>query len=131
MENNLLIGGLKETEDDSCHHVVQKFLYDTLGILKLDDEIYEVHRMGAVRKSGPLRLMLIKCSNPQRMMIIDNIKSLKGKKCEDGFKIYVTRQQAEAICVKQKHNQELIQEISYKQYKGPLTAVPNCPCFYR
>ena len=80
MENNLLIGGLKETDDEDCHHTVQNFLYDTVGIIKLDDGIYEEHRMGAIRKSGPPRLMLIKCSTPQRMMIIDNVKSLKGKK---------------------------------------------------
>ena len=92
MENNLLIGGLKETDDEDCHDIVQKCLYDTLGIIKLNDGIYEGHRMGAVRKSGPPRLMLIKCSTPQRMMIMDNVKSLKGKKNEDGFSIYVTRQ---------------------------------------
>ena len=80
MENNLLIGGLKETADEDCHHIVQKFIYDTLGIIKLDDGIYEAHRMGAVRKSGPPRLMQIKCSTPQRMMIMDNVKSLEGKK---------------------------------------------------
>ena len=97
MENNLLIGGLKETEDEDCLHVVQKFLYDTLCSIKLDDGIYEVHRMGAVRKSGPMRFMLIKCSTPQRMMIMDNVKSLKGKKNEDGFSIHVTRQQPETI----------------------------------
>ena len=119
MENNLLIGGLKETADEDCHHIVQKFLYDTLGIIKLDDGIYEAHRMGAVRKSGPPRLMQIKCSTPQRMMIMDNVKSLKGKKNEDGFSIYVTKQQPEAIREKQKHNQELIQEIRENNRKAP------------
>ena len=33
MENNLLINELKEAEDEDCHHVVQKFLYDTLGTI--------------------------------------------------------------------------------------------------
>ena len=80
MKNNLLIGGLKKTDDEGLHHIVQKFLYDTLGIIKLDDGIYEAHSMGAVRKSGPPRLMLIKCSTPQRMMIMDNVKSLRTKK---------------------------------------------------
>ena len=79
MENNLVIGGLKETEDEDCHHVVQKFLYDTLGIIKLNDAIYEAHRMEAVRKNDPPRLMFIKCSTPQRMMILTKVKSLKGK----------------------------------------------------
>ena len=80
MENNLLTGQLKETEGEDCHHVVQKLLYDTLGFIKLDEGIYEAHQMGAVRKSCPPRLMLIKCSTQQRMMIMDNVKSLKGKK---------------------------------------------------
>ena len=119
MENNLLIGGLKEIDDEDSHHVVQKFLYDTLGIIKLDDGIYEANRMGAVRKSSPPRLMLIKCSTPQRMMIMDNVKPLKGKKNEDGFSIYVTIQQPEAIQEKQKHNQELIQEIRENNRKAP------------
>ena len=41
MENNLLIGRLKETGDEDCHHIVQKLLYDTLGIIKLDDWMIE------------------------------------------------------------------------------------------
>ena len=52
MENNLLIGGLNESEDEKCHHVVQKFLYDTLGFIKLDDGIYEAYKMETVKKSG-------------------------------------------------------------------------------
>ena len=43
MENNLLIGELKKTEDKGSHQVVQKCLYDTLGIIKLDNGIYEAH----------------------------------------------------------------------------------------
>ena len=70
MKNNLLIGGLKETEDEDCLYVMQNFLYDTLGIIKLDDGTYEAHRKGAIRKSGPPRLTLIKCSTPQRKMIM-------------------------------------------------------------
>ena len=80
MENNLLIGWIKETEDEDFHHVVQNFLYDTPGIIKVDGGIYESHSRGVVRKSGLPRLMLIKCSTSQRMMITDNVKSLKGKK---------------------------------------------------
>ena len=38
---------------------------------------------------------------------------------EDGFSIYVTRQQPEAIHEKQKHNQELIQEIRENNTKAP------------
>ena len=79
VENNLLIGGLKETESEDCYHVVQKLLYDVLVIIILDDGIHKVHRMGTVRKSGPPMLMLIKCFTPERMMIMDNVKSLKGK----------------------------------------------------
>ena len=76
----MFIDGLKETEDEDCYHVVQKFLYDTIGIIKLDDGMHEAHRMGAVRKSGPPRLIFINCSTPQRRMITDKVKSLKGKK---------------------------------------------------
>ena len=78
MKNNLLIGWQKETDNEDCHHVVQKLFYYTLGIVKLDDGIYEAHTMGEVKKSGPLRLMLINFSSPQRMMIMGNFKSLKG-----------------------------------------------------
>ena len=51
---------------------------------------------------------------------MDNVKSLKGKN-KDGFNIYVTRQQPEAICEKQKHSQELIQEIRENNRKAPKT----------
>ena len=37
----------------------------------------------------------------------------------DGFSIYVTRQQPESIHEKQKHNQELIQEIRENNRKAP------------
>ena len=43
----------------------------------------------------------------------------EGQKNEDGFSIYVTRQQPEAIREKQKHNQELIQEIRENNRKAP------------
>ena len=52
-------------------------------------------------------------------MIMDNVKSLKGKKNEDGFNIYVKRQQPETICENQKHNLELIQEIRENNRKAP------------
>ena len=42
----------------------------------------------------------------------------EGQKIEDGFNIYVIRQQLEAICEKQKHNQELIQEIRENNRKA-------------
>ena len=58
---------------------------------------------------------IISRTNFKLMMITDNVKSLKGKKNEDGFNIYVKRQQPQAIPEKQKHNQELIQEIRGKQ----------------
>ena len=86
---------------------------------KLDDGINKPHKMGAVRKSGPPRFMLIKCSIPQRMMIMDNVKSLKGKKMRIGFNIYVMRQLPEAIHEKQKDKQELIQEIRENNRKTP------------
>ena len=47
--------------------------------------------MGVVRKSGPPRLMLLKFSTQQRIMIMDNVKSLKHTDNEDGFNIYVRR----------------------------------------
>ena len=80
MENNLLIDGLKENDDEDCHHAVQKFISNTLGNIKLVDGLYKAHRIGAVRKSGPPGLMLIKCSTQQGMMIMDNVKLLKGNK---------------------------------------------------
>ena len=40
---------------------------------------------------------------------MDNVKAQNGKKSEDGFNIYVTRQHPKAMCRKQKNNQELIQ----------------------
>ena len=46
----------------------------------MDDAIYKAHRMGEVRKSGLPRLIIIQCSTLHIMMIMDNIKSLKGKK---------------------------------------------------
>ena len=33
MENNLLIGGLKETDDENCHHIVQNSYMTLLGLL--------------------------------------------------------------------------------------------------
>ena len=95
-ENTLFIGSLKETIDEDCHHTVQKKLHDTLGMIKLDDGIHKAWKMAVVRKSLPLRLMLIKCSIHQRIMIIKNFKSLKGKNT-DSFNIYVTRLQPKAI----------------------------------
>ena len=38
MENNLLNSGLKETEDEDCHCVVQMFLY---GVLVSFDKLTE------------------------------------------------------------------------------------------
>ena len=80
MENNLLIGGLNEIADEDCHHIVQKVLYDTLGIIKLDDEIYEAHRMGAVRKSGPPRLMQNKVFHPTENGDYGQCQITKGQK---------------------------------------------------
>ena len=56
----MLIGKLKETEDEGCHHVEQKFLSDSLGTIKLDDGIYVAYRIWAVRKGGASRFMLTK-----------------------------------------------------------------------
>ena len=58
MENNLLIGRLNRTDNEDCHHTVQKFLFDIIHITKLDDGIYEACRIDVVRK-GPSRHMLI------------------------------------------------------------------------
>ena len=48
MENNLLNDRLKDTDNKDCHHTVQTFLSDTLGIIKLDDGIYKVCGMAVV-----------------------------------------------------------------------------------
>ena len=39
MGNFLFVGGLKRTKGEDFHHVVQKILYDLLGIIKLEDGI--------------------------------------------------------------------------------------------
>ena len=44
-------------------------------------------------------------------MIIDNVKSLKIRKYEDGFNIYVRRQNSEAICEIRNTTKKLIHEI--------------------
>ena len=67
--------------------------------------------MGAVRKvlhKGPCSLSVLP---PTENDDYGQFQNTGGQKNEDGFNIYVTRQQPEAICEKQKHNQELIQEI--------------------
>ena len=102
IENNLLIGGLKETEDEDCHHVVQKFLYDNPGIRKMDDGIYEAHRMGEVRKWST-KAHAHKVFNPTENDDYGQCQSTAGPKNEYGFSVCVTRQHPEAICEKQKH----------------------------
>ena len=43
----------------------------------------------------------------------------KGQENEDSFNIYATREQPEVICEKQKHNQQLIQQIRENNRKAP------------
>ena len=97
MENNLLIGILKKTDEDCCHAY---FLCDTPGGIKLHDRIYMAHKKDVFSKSGPPRLMLVKCSTPKGIMIMENVKSLKSMKNEGGLNIYVLRQQPKSICEK-------------------------------
>ena len=129
MKNNLLIGGLRETDDEDCHHTVQKFPSDILSIIKVANGICEVCRNGVVTKmvhQGSCWVFHPEDNN------YGKCQSTEGKK-NNGFNLYAKRQQLKEICKKQNNKQELIQVISTnikKTLKDKGNLVQDCKKLY-
>ena len=83
MQNNILIGGLAESENEDSLELVREFLSEKMLLEFGDHQIHVAHRIGSPQlndKNPRPRLMIAKLHKDLLELVLSNKKNLKGKK---------------------------------------------------
>lgn len=120
MKDNLIISGIKESDNEDAEAEVINFVTSKLGVELKNEEIVKAHRLGDNNNTSGARPLVVKFNNGRKKeAILSKTMKLKGKKGHNDKPLFISTQQPEAIVEREKKRRFKLKQLHAENNKRP------------